>query len=501
MALILSIDLGTSNLKVGIVDEQGSVLSSASSETPKSKNESNIEEQNPALLQNLIIFLCKQVLAEVDRREVKYVVSASFQFGLMLLDKDRIPLTGMTLLTDTRSQETFSEFLSVYESESVYEKTGCPLISQYVLPRLFYFDRKESDLLKKARYFSDSKSYLFEWLTGEWVTDKSTAAATQMYNLNNFQWDSDLLSKLQLSPSHFPKVEDGTEYISDLKKEINDILGLNGKVKVVLGIYDGAALGIGLSGLEEEVGMINMGTSAMLRVPGREPIFDKNKNKRIQAYAVQKDLFLNGGAINNAALPLNWIKDNLFHFDIQAPTLLEINRKNPLMSLPYLTGERDSLIGPYASGIFFGIRDNHTKVDFIRSILEGVAFSLRYIYEAFEENNLQIKKIRMAGGGTNIHAWPQMIADVLNLPITLPKEKEMALIGNAILAFRLDGKVSNFKEGSNFLLGKSKEITPHPKSVILRDKQYQFFKKLRNNCGVLYKEYHNFSIDFQKNSK
>src|SRR5699024_9219562 len=114
MALILSIDLGTSNLKVGLVNELGCILSFASSETPKVTNVSQVEEQDPKALQNLIMSLCKRVLEGKDKREIKYIVSASYQFGLMLLDGDRKPLTGMTLLTDTRSQQTFSEFLAFY---------------------------------------------------------------------------------------------------------------------------------------------------------------------------------------------------------------------------------------------------------------------------------------------------------------------------------------------------------------------------------------------------
>jgi gluconokinase len=146
---------------------------------------------------------------------------------------------------------------------------------------------------------------------GEWVTDYSTAAATQIYNAHTYQWDEELLSRLNLSPDQFPLAEDGTKIIAPLKKELCAALGLNKNVQVILGVFDGAALAVALGGLAPNVGIINLGTTAMLRIPGDQPALDKNENKRIQAYALQKGNFLNGGALNNAALPLDWMRNNL----------------------------------------------------------------------------------------------------------------------------------------------------------------------------------------------
>ena len=158
--------------------------------------------------------MCEELLKDDYKDQVEYIVSSTYQFGLMMLDEQRKPLTHITLLTDIRSQEVFSEFMTAFADVDIYQKTGCPLISQYVLPRLFYFARQKPSLFKRAKYFTDSKSFLFEWLTGEWVTDMSTAASTQFFNMDNFQWDEELLSRLNLSPDQFPRVEDGTTYLA-----------------------------------------------------------------------------------------------------------------------------------------------------------------------------------------------------------------------------------------------------------------------------------------------
>lgn len=489
MPLTLAIDLGTTNLKVGLVNEQGEILLVNTCGLQTKGCEPGAAEHDPEEIKRLLFEMCKKTLTDDYKNQVEYIVSSTYQFGMMMMDEQKKPLTPITLLTDIRSQLTFSDFLNSFADADVYQKTGCPLISQYVLPRLFYFSREKPFLFKKARYFGDSKSILFEWLTGEWVTDISTAAATQVYNMHHFRWDKELLSKLDLSPDQFPPAEDGTKFTAPLKKELCIALGLKKNVQVILGVFDGAALAVGLGGLEPNVGIINIGTTAMLRIPGYVAALDKDENKRIQAYALNKEIFLNGGALNNAALPLNWMRSNLFDIDMHVDGLLQITNEPPLFSLPYLTGERDSKIGPFASGVFFGIRRSHSRTDFARAVLEGVAYSMRYIYEALQENNLHVKEIRMGGGGVNIKVWPQIFADVLGVPVTISSVNEMALVGSSMLALTNDGVFKNLHESSEKMLKKGKRIEPDKAAMSVHDKRYRFFKKLRETLGPLYIEH------------
>lgn len=189
MPLTLAIDLGTTNLKVGLVNEQGEILSLRSIPVTTISTEPGAAEHNAEQLAQQVLELCKQVVTDEFKGQVEYVISSTYQFGLMLLDKERKPLSGITLLSDTRSQQTFNEFLSEFSSENIYQETGCPLISQYVLPRLYYFKKQRPSLFERVKFFSDSKSFLFELLTGQCVTDMSTAAATQLYNAHTLQWD------------------------------------------------------------------------------------------------------------------------------------------------------------------------------------------------------------------------------------------------------------------------------------------------------------------------
>lgn len=493
MAIALAIDLGTTNLKVGLVNESGNILALRAEPVPVKNNGSGCAEHDPEDLKKIILNLCKDLLAGGHADQVEYIVSSTYQFGLMLLDAQKKPLTGITLLSDIRSQRTFNSFLDSFSNFDIYKRTGCPLISPYVLARLFYFSSKEKELFNKSEYFIDSKSFLFEWLTGEFTTDMSTAAASQIYNIEKDAWDDALLGHIGLSGNQFPEIKDGTTYFNALKDDIRHELGLNNNVKVLLGVYDGAALAIGSGALQAGVGIMNVGTSAMLRIAGNRPAFDKDENKRIQPYALNKQLFLNGGALNNAALPINWLRDSLFDVDVQDLAMLDLGTTSPLICLPYLTSERDSKIGPYASGAFFGLRQYHTKIDIARSVLEGVAYSMRYIYDALQDNQLHINELRMGGGGANIKPWSQIFANILGLPINIPCGEELGILGNALLAFAADGKMKDIKT-IGLTSSNNQTIYPDEKSISIHNQRYQFYKKLRETLGPLYKEHADLSI-------
>ena len=489
MALTLAIDLGTSNVKVGLVDETGELLVLRKSPTRTISNEPGSAEHDPKELKRLIIDLCQQTLLDEYRHRVKYVCASSYHFGLMFLDAEFNPLSGMSVLTDIRAQKTFSEFKEFFSDYDIYHNTGCPLLGQYVLPRLFYFYKEQPELLKKASYLAGSKEFLFHWLTGDFLTEASIASASQLFNCHEFNWDSTILGRLGLDRAQFAPVADGTKVLRPLRHELCEQLGLGKDVQVALGLFDGGALAVGLSGIDPKIGILNVGTTAMFRVPANKPIFDKSENKRIQAYALREGLFVNGGALNNAALPLDWLRNKLFDVDLNDPALLDISRSQPLFSLPYLTGERDTKVGPYASGVFFGLRRDHTRLDIARSLLQGVAYSLRYIYEALQENDISLSELRMGGGGSTWKAWPQMFADTLGIPILIPRVNEVALTGSAMLALTAAGHYPDLPTASRRMVKSGLRVEPDASRSALHASHYQFFTKLRSQMAELYRDH------------
>ena len=477
MGITLAIDLGSTNLKVGLV-KQNRLLELKTAKLTTQSFAAGEAVHNMNSIKAQLFTLLKDVIT-LATEPVDNIVSTSYQMGMMLLDSNNKPLTQMTLLADTRAQNTFFDFGQTVDEEGLYHRTGCPLLSQYLFPRLFYFSREQPELFQKIGKIHVSKSWLFEWFTGEFVTDISTACATQLFNIEQMDWDADVLHQSGLQKGFLPRVKDGLNYSAPMRQELATQLGLRNNITVWLGVYDGGALAIGLSGLEPNTAVINLGTTAMFRVPASHPVFDKNENKLLQAYTLDQRLFFNGGALNNASLPLNWMQQELFAVDLNNGELLVQTQRSPLFCLPYLTGERDSKTGPFASGVFLGLRSGHTKTDLVRATLEGVAYSLYNIYDALTQNGGAINKIVVGGGGAKTLVWPQLIANVFGMPVQISTSDEPALMGSAALA---EGKISDMDDSA------TSTVEPNLQTFEMHKKKRLFFNKIKDTNTGLFEE-------------
>jgi len=489
MGLILSIDVGTTNLKAGIVDENGEILALRRVQTPVLRPETGAAEHGSHELYEILIAVCREVSRKF-KHDVEHIVLSSYQLGLILLDEHHSPLTGLTLLSDIRARDTMEEFKTKIDTAELYRRTGCPPMIQYPLARLFYFQKRKPELMEKARHFLGSKDFLLFQLTGELLTEPSIASATQMLNTRTIDWDDETLSIMGIDRSRLPRVVDGFRTAVPVLESVRKELGLTStKLDVVPGLYDGGALAVGLSGLRERVAVMNIGTSAMVRMPSPKPAFDLSENMRLQPYCLSENLYLNGGALNNATLPINWMRDRLFELDLVNIPKLDLKRGAPLFCLPYLTGERDAKIGPHASGVFFGLRDHHGPQDMLRSVMEGVSFSLCLVKDALVENGNEINELRMGGGGAGSKVWTQIFADVFNAPIKLPQGEEIALIGNAIIAYTALGKFPSLDKAAESMVKIGATIDPEPAGVKLYEELFEFFKELRTSVGALYQRH------------
>jgi gluconokinase len=489
MAVILTIDVGTTNLKAGVVNEKGEILALRRVQTPVTRPEWGAAEHHPQELYDLIISVSREVCAKF-RHDIEHIVLSTYQLGLILVDEHLNPLTGLTLLSDMRARETMDAFKSGIDMSALYQRTGCPPMFQYPLARAFYFKTRKPELFSQTRYFLSSKDYLLLQLTGEILTEPSIAVATQMFNIGSFSWDEEALAYVGIEPSQLARVVDGTRTAVPVRESVRKELGLTStSLDVFPGVYDGGALAVGLSGLKDSVGVINLGTSAMVRVPGTEPIFDHSEKMAVQPYCLTQQLYLNGGALNNATLPINWMREKLFELDLNNIPAFGSDKCAPVFCLPYLTGERDSKIGPYASGVFFGLRDHHDPQDMLKSVLEGVAFSLCMVKEALVANGSRISELRIGGGGAGSPAWMQIFADIFQAPINLPRGEEIALVGNAMIAFTALGTYPSLSQAADAMVSLGEVVEPIPDHVERYHSYFAFFKKLREQLGALYEEH------------
>ncbi len=494
MGLVLSVDVGTSNIKSAVVDRKGNLITLARRSLKITReNLNSAEHQADTLIQTM--FDCMKEAIGEHAGEISIISTSSYQLGLMLLDEEGNLLTQMTTLRDTRSRETYEEYLGQFDPTQLYQQTGCPPFFIYTAPRLFFFRKENQEMYGKVKTLLTSKSYIMKKLTGELISDPSTEAATQLFSLERKAWDSELVELLGLSKDKFPSITDPYKESFSLLPNVSKELGLNNDVKVITGVYDGGALCLGLGGTSEGSGVINLGTTGMLRTRVETPVLDKSELMRLQTYHFIDDSYLTGGAINNGFIPLQWLRDQFPGETI--PNLINLaGKSNPgsekLIFLPYLTGERDWTVGNYASGVLFGLNDSHAKSDVVRSVLEGVSCSMMLIKKALVDNGIELSRAKIGGGGTHSKLWMTILANVLGIPLEVSTNAETALVGNAVLGYMNLKEYKTSEEAQSEMIPPGEIVRPQDSLVSLYKDYFELYSDLFYSLKPIFMKHSKF---------
>ncbi len=492
MAFILTIDIGLTILRAGIVEENGECRVLRKKQLPVYRSEPGFAEHDPEELFRFVIELAGDV-AHRHKSEISAIVLSAYPFGVLFLGGGHSPLSKIILHTDSRAQRTFPAFKERFDLASLYERTGCPPVSYYPLPRLFHFQQEHPGIFNAAKLFVSTKDYIFLRLTGELGTDPSTAATTQLLNTRDQEWDKETLKGIGISTSQLPPIIPGMSTAATLLPSVAKEIGLKSSIPVIPGFFDGGAVAIGLSGLERKVGVINLATSAMVRVPQDEPIIDPSQTMRLQPYPLFPKTYLNGAGLNNAVFAVDWLREKLFDVDLgDFDMLTAAMSKPPLFCIPSLVGERDSQIGRMGSGVFFGLRPSHSRQDLALSVLEGVAYSLRTLRNVLQSNGGQINEMRMGGPGTSWEIWPQIIADVMGTPISVVKAPDITMLGSAMVGFCALGKYKTIEKASSEMFRPTERIDPDPSRTDKYSEQYDFFVQLNQHLKPAFLEHAKF---------
>ncbi len=476
--LVLALDVGTTNVKAGILDSTGRLLKVETKEITVEKDSSGRAEHNPDLLFDTIVSVCRNVSQGYEDR-IKIIVPSSYMFGLVPVDENLKPLTGIITLLDTRSQETFRELQETVDYDQLYARTGAAPLFLYPFAKIYWLKQRKPEIFEKTRYFLCSKSFISLRLTGEIISDPSVSSSTQMMNIHNLSWDPYALQLLGIEENQLPRILPAERIVGTVHPEIANLLGLRKDVMVLNGVYDSGAVALGTGALQGFYGIINLGTTAMIRVAYPKPVIDKDKRKRFQACYLCCNRWFIGGSINNAGIVLKWFRDNVFELPYEnLTTLASHDNTKDLFFLPFITGERYPEIGNVASGVFFGLKSFHTKAHIIRSGMEGVVFSLKLAFDALHENDIEIKELRAGGGGTASDLWMNIFANVFNLPLKIMEAQETALLGSSILGCHALGYYKTLEEASEKMLKIKRTYFPNSAEVEYYSKRYEFFKFL-----------------------
>lgn len=432
MDCIITIEIGTGAIRVTAFDMEGMLLGSSKGAYPTFHARPDFSEQDPEQIFITMLYILKNFLNEKIHPKKNKVVSICFNSAMhsvLPIDKNGVPLGNAIVWSDNRAKTEAHDLKNSALGKSLYNATGTPIHAMSPLNRITWMRNKDKERFSAAKKFLAIKTYIIQQLTGEYVVDHSIASATGLFNIHQLQWEPDALACAGIAKEQLADVVSVFYSPKKLKKEYQTSLGLDGKVKIIVGSSDGcmATLGAGVWG--DGKATVTMEESGAVRVAGKAPLQDDQQ--RLFNYILTEGNYVSGGPTNNAGSVFEWYAkqfgDFKKAFDLEdcMENLINDASKVPagaggLIFLPYLQGERAPIWNANARAVYFGLNIKHEQQHFVRATIEGIMYAFYSIGKVLEEH-CSIKSLSVNGTFASYPFWTQMIADVFNKPVFTKK--------------------------------------------------------------------------------
>lgn len=494
MSYVMGIDVGTSGTRAIIVRPDGHVVGAATGDhEPMLMLKPGWAEQNPTDWWEATTKAVRGALeaASLTGDDIAAIGLSGQMHGVVLLDKTRAVLRPSLIWCDQRSQAQCDWITRKVGAERLIQLVSNPALTGFSAPKMLWVRDNEPQIFERAAHFLLPKDYVRFRLTGEFATDVSDASGTLLLDVTHRRWSNEMLSALGIDPSILPRVYESPEITGNVSRETALVTGLKAGTPVVGGGGDQASSAVGNGIVSPGLTSATLGTSGVVFAYTDAPKLDPKGRIHTFCHAVPGKWHVMG-VTQGAGLSLRWFRDNFGESEVwQArqkgvdpyDVLIQEAERIPAGSegvvwLPYLMGERTPHLDAQARGMWFGMTAAHKRGHMIRSILEGVAFSLRDSYEIFRELGIPIEQIRASGGGSRSAVWRQIQADIYGKEVVTLRTSEGSALGAALLAGVAAKNYSSVEESAKQAIAVQDRVSPQPENVKLYDRQYEVYRNL-----------------------
>ena len=486
--LYLGVDLGTSSVKVLLVDETGAVRKTASRTYPLEFPQPGWSQQNPADWWNAVVQCVPELLEGEDKSQVAGLSVGGQMHGLVVLDENDQVIRPAILWNDGRTGRETEELNADFGKEKLLSLVGNIAFAGFTAPKLLWMRRNEPELFQKIKKIMLPKDYLVYRLTGVHSCDYSDASGMLLLDVANRRWSPELLSYCSVTEEQMPKLFESYESVGTVLPEIAAQLGLPEGVVVAAGAGDNAAAAVGTGTVGNGCCNVSLGTSGTVFISSDD--FRLPPEGNLHAFAHADGAYHLMGCILSAASAYGWWTKEILKAtsdnDEQNPITDEDLGRNPVFFLPYLMGERSPHNDPAARGAFLGMSMDTTRYQMTQAILEGVAFAIRDSVEIARSLGIEITESGLCGGGAKSPLWRKIMANVLNMEMQVPVQEEGAGYGGAILAMVAAGAYGSVREACDKLRTERRIYKPDPAIAARYEKRYQVFKSLYPTLKAAY---------------
>ena len=478
--LYIGIDLGTSAVKLLLVDDAGAILHTVTREYPLSFPRPGWSEQDPIDWWDACLDGLRELLAGFDAAAVAGIGCGGQMHGLVILDETDAVLRPAILWNDGRTAGETDWLNTAVGKERLSALTANIAFAGFTAPKILWVQTHEPEHFARIAKLMLPKDYINYRLTGVHACDFSDASGTLLLDVKNKRWSQEMLDICGVTASQMPELFESYQVIGSVKPEIAAALGLRPDVRVVAGAGDNAAAAVGTGTVGAGGCNISLGTSGTIFISSER--FGVDPNNALHAFAHADGGWHLMGCMLSAASCNKWLcEDILGTSDFaaeQARIAPEKLGRSHVFFLPYLMGERSPINDTDARGTFTGITMDTTRADLVQAVLEGVAFAIRDSFEVARSLGLDIPRSKLCGGGSKSPLWRTIFAGVLGIPLDLVKTEQGPGYGAAMLAMVGCGRFKSVAAAAEALVEVAETVAPDPALTAAYEAQYQKFRRI-----------------------
>ncbi|HLV95427.1 MAG TPA: xylulokinase [Candidatus Acidoferrales bacterium] len=486
---LLGIDVGTGGTRAVLLDETGKVAASATSEHAAiSAPQIGWAEQDPRDWWRATCAAIKECLqlAGVSADEIDGVGLTGQMHGMVLLDAVGEVLRPAIIWCDQRTEAQGRAITEKIGARRLIELTANPALTNFTLTKIWWVQQHEPEIWSRVRTLLLPKDYARFRMTGARACDVADASGTLLFDVAHRRWSAPMADISGINSEILPEIFESPDISGRISEEGARATGLRVGTPVVAGAGDQAAGAVGMGIVRPGAVSATIGTSGVVFAATAAPTMDPHGRIHTFCHAVPGRWHVMG-VTQSAGFSLRWFRDefcaghpgNRVSYDqLTAEAAKTSAGADGLLWLPYLMGERTPHLDPDARGALVGLTAQHTRGHVVRSILEGVAFSLCDTLTIFRELKLPIESIRLGGGGARGKLWRQIQADVYGMPVEILEAEEGAAYGAGLLAGVGVGVWPSVESACETAVKVAQRLEPDPARVEIMNRRYEEYRKL-----------------------
>ena len=474
----IGVDLGTSAVKLLLMEESGKICNIVSKEYPLFFPHPGWSEQNPEDWYTQSMAGMKELTEGIDRSQVAGISFGGQMHGLVTLDDQDQVIRPAILWNDGRTSEETDYLNNVIGKDKLSQYTANIAFAGFTAPKILWMKKNEPEKFAKVVKIMLPKDYLAYRLSGSFCTDVSDASGMLLLDVKNRCWSKEMMEICGVKEEQLPKVYESWEVVGTLKPEVAKELGFSENVKVIAGAGDNAAAAVGTGTVGDGQCNISLGTSGTVFISSKN--FGVDEHNALHSFCHADGSYHLMGCMLSAASCNKWWAEEILGTKDFAAEQAPIQKlgENHVFFLPYLMGERSPHNDPDARGVFFGMSMDTSRADMTQAVLEGVAFALRDSLEVAKSLGIKIERTKICGGGAKSPLWKQIIANVMNIKVDVLEVEEGPSLGGAMLAAVGCGVYPDVETAGKKLAKVVDTVEPTPELGAKYEEGYQKIKEL-----------------------